>query len=113
MKNRGITLIEVLVYIALFSLIIGGAMVSVWNTTTSMNRNQTDAELEIQGNFLLDKLSYNASTTPTIPGEQISFTYLQASTTAFASVTAHITLSARTESGTVISQDFTRTYYEK
>lgn len=110
--SSGITLIEVIIYIALFSFIIGTATLAAWNASTSANRDQTSAELEIEGNFLLDKMSYG-TTSPIVPGENIVVTYQNASSTAFASMTAYITLTARTDSGATISQDFSRTYYDK
>lgn len=53
---RGFTLIETLIYIALYTLIIGGVVVSVYSIIESSNRNQAKAMLHEEGLFILGKL---------------------------------------------------------
>lgn len=77
--NRGVTLIELVVYIALFSLIIGGAIVAAYQIFESSGRSQTHAMLQEEGNFLLGKLSWSLSgieniSAPALPGGGVACT---------------------------------------
>lgn len=58
MRNDGFTLIEMIVYIGLFSMIIGGAIVSAYNIFESTNRNQTKAMVAEEGIFLIGKINW-------------------------------------------------------
>lgn len=58
MKNRGFTLLEVLIYIALFSVLIGGAIVAGYNLLESGNRNETAVAIQEEGNFLNRKINW-------------------------------------------------------
>ncbi len=64
--QRGVTLIELVVYIALFSLIIGGAIVTAYQIFESSGRSQTHAMLQEEGNFLLAKINWTLSGVQTI-----------------------------------------------
>ena len=61
MKNRGFTLIETLVYLALFSLIIGGLVISAYGLFESSDRNQTKAMLQEESNFVMAKIVWAIS----------------------------------------------------
>ena len=56
--QRGFTLIEVVIYIALFSILIGGVVVSAYTILESNGRSQTERGLVQEGNFLLDKINW-------------------------------------------------------
>jgi Tfp pilus assembly protein PilV len=56
--QSGFTLIETIIYIALFALIISGAVVSVYSIMGSNARNQTKAMVEEEGNFLVGKIDW-------------------------------------------------------
>src|SRR6266404_3191432 len=56
--NHGFTLIETLIYIALFGIIIGGVSVCVYTLISASGHDQTGIMLEQEGDFLLGKLSW-------------------------------------------------------
>ncbi len=56
--RSGFTLIETLVYLALFSIIIGGVLVAAYNLTESSGRTGDKATIETDGSFVLGKLSW-------------------------------------------------------
>ena len=57
-KQSGFTLIEVVIYLALFSMIMSGAIVSVYSIIESSGRNQTKAMVQEEGGFLLGKIDW-------------------------------------------------------
>lgn len=56
--QRGFTLIEVTVYLGLFAILIGGAVITAYNVIESSGRNQTRAILQEEGDFLTAKINY-------------------------------------------------------
>ena len=56
MKQSGFTLIEALVYIALFGLFMTGAIVAAYNLSEGSGRAQARAMLKMEGDFLLRKI---------------------------------------------------------
>lgn len=60
-SSGGFTLIEVLVYLALFALLFGGAVAAAFNVVELSGRNQTKAMLQEEGNFLLAKINWALS----------------------------------------------------
>src|SRR5262245_42467784 len=58
MKQPGFTLIEVLVYLALFTILVGGAVLAAYNVIESNGRNQTLAVLQQESNFLTGKINW-------------------------------------------------------
>jgi type II secretory pathway pseudopilin PulG len=63
---RGFTLLESLLYIALFGLIMNGMLSGLWAFTESADRIQTQAFLETEGNFLMEKMQYDMRQAKTI-----------------------------------------------
>lgn len=59
--SRGFTLIETLVYIALFALIIGGFVAASYMLFETSDRNQTKAMMQQEGNFLIAKVKWSLS----------------------------------------------------
>lgn len=59
--QRGVTLIETMVYIALFSIIIGGSVVAAYQVLESSGRSQTRAMLQEEGDFLIGKINWALS----------------------------------------------------
>lgn len=57
-KNQGITLIETLIYIALFILLIGGAMISAFYIIDSSENNKSDLSSTTEAQFLLRKIDW-------------------------------------------------------
>jgi len=60
-KITGFTLIEVIIYLALFSIIIGGAMAGVYQLIQSSDANAQKIIVEQEGNFLLRKIDWALS----------------------------------------------------
>lgn len=56
--SRGFTLIEALVYLALYSLVMGGFLTALYAITESGERNRSIAILEEEGNFVLAKIEW-------------------------------------------------------
>ena len=59
--HRGFTLIEALVYLVLFAIVIGGAIVSSYGIFDSIGRNETKAMLQEEGDFLVAKINWMLS----------------------------------------------------
>jgi prepilin-type N-terminal cleavage/methylation domain-containing protein len=54
--DRGFTLIETLVYLALFAIIIGGIMSAAYALFESSDRNQTKAMMQEEKDFMIAKI---------------------------------------------------------
>lgn len=73
-QSRGFTLIETLVYLSLFSLIMGGVVVSAFQVFESTGRSQTRSMIQEEGDFLVGKVDWvlsgiqgiNAPATPAV-----------------------------------------------
>jgi prepilin-type N-terminal cleavage/methylation domain-containing protein len=57
-SDKGFTLIEVIIYIAIFGILFGGAVMASYNLFESNERNVTKSMLEDEGEFLLGKISW-------------------------------------------------------
>ena len=67
MKTQsGFTLIETIIYIALFSLIMSGAVVGMYTLFESTAHNNSEAQLEEEGNYLSQKIDWYLSQVKTI-----------------------------------------------
>ena len=60
-SDKGFTLMETLVYLALFSLLFGGAIVSAYNMFEGFSRGQTHIMMQEEGNFLIGKINWAIS----------------------------------------------------
>lgn len=60
-SKSGFALIDIVIYIALFAVLIGSVSVSVYNLFISTNQNQTSTMVLEEGNFLLAKISWTIS----------------------------------------------------
>ena len=63
---RAFSLIETLMYLGLFALLMEGAFVGIFAISESADRNQTEAYLEEEGDFVADKISYEISQSSTV-----------------------------------------------
>jgi Tfp pilus assembly protein PilE len=63
---RGFTLVETLVYIALFGILVGGFVVSAYNLFESNDRNQTKAMLQQEKEFVIGKINWALSSAKTV-----------------------------------------------
>jgi hypothetical protein len=68
---KGFTLIETIIYLALFSIVIGGALAATILLFESAGHDTTGARLQGEGAFILSKIAYNSTQA------SISDTYLQ------------------------------------
>ena len=57
-KNNAFTLIETLVYLALFAILMGGAVAVAYTVFESAGRNQTRETLQQEGDFLIGKIEW-------------------------------------------------------
>lgn len=57
-RQSGFTLVETMIYVALFAIIMAGAIVSIYGIIGSSARNQTKAMAEEEGSFLLGKIDW-------------------------------------------------------
>jgi hypothetical protein len=64
--TSGFALIDIVIYIALFAVLIGGVSISAYNLFISTNQNHTSTLLLEEGNFLLAKISWAISQADTI-----------------------------------------------
>ena len=58
MKNRGFTLLEVVLYLALFSMLMTGALQTVYVVLETTKSNQTDIAILTERTFLNQKFSW-------------------------------------------------------
>lgn len=65
-SSRGFTLIETLIYLALFSIIIGGMLVSTYNLIEGGNRASARVKSQEEASFVLRKLDWLLAGSPTI-----------------------------------------------
>ena len=59
MRNqKGFTLIEVIIYLALFSMLFGGIVLAAYNVIDSSGRSQVKAMIQEEGDFLVSKINW-------------------------------------------------------
>ena len=56
--QRGFTLIETLVYLALFSIVIGGLFISAYAFFESIGRNESQARIQQEQDFMIAKIDW-------------------------------------------------------
>lgn len=56
--NKGFTLIETIIYIALFGLLIGGALVTSYGLIEGTDRSQSKTTIQEEANFVLRKIDW-------------------------------------------------------
>jgi type II secretory pathway pseudopilin PulG len=59
--NKGFTLIETLVYLGLYSIIMTGALVSVYSIFSSSAHNEARSMVQEEGSFLIGKIDWAMS----------------------------------------------------
>jgi len=60
-KAAGFTMIEILIYLALFGIMLGGAVLAAYSLLESSGRNQARAVLQEEGDFLVNKINWALS----------------------------------------------------
>jgi prepilin-type N-terminal cleavage/methylation domain-containing protein len=61
MKNKGFTLLETIIYLALFSVLMSGALVAVYTLLQSGTQNLNATSIQAEGTFINRKLSWALS----------------------------------------------------
>ncbi|MDP3741157.1 MAG: prepilin-type N-terminal cleavage/methylation domain-containing protein [bacterium] len=64
--QKGFTLIETLIYLALFSIIIGGVLVSAYQIIQASTQSQENALVQEEGHFLVAKINWALTGAQTI-----------------------------------------------
>ena len=70
--SRGFTLIDTLVYLALFTMVVGGLIVSAYSFFESSGRNISKSVLQNEQNFLLAKINWTLNNVQTISAPAIN-----------------------------------------
>jgi type II secretory pathway pseudopilin PulG len=70
--SLGFTLIETIIYIALFSILIGGGVTTAYSLIESSDRNQTETLLTDESLFIFSKIRWIISQTDTIQNPPIN-----------------------------------------
>jgi len=75
-KNTGLTLIEIIIYIALFSIVIGGGMIATYQIVESTEAGTNHVILQEEANFLLRKVNWalTGATAVTVSGGRLETT---------------------------------------
>jgi hypothetical protein len=85
---RGFTLVETLVYLALYAIIMTGALTAVYSVYESSARNETIAMVEEEGEYLLGKIDWALADaasidSPATTGSTLDLTLQDGSTVGF------------------------------
>ena len=99
--KRGFTLIETLVYLALYTIIVGGVLASVYSMFESSAHNETVAMLEEEGDYLAAMIDWVLSEavsiqSPIHSGNLLSVTHSDGSTVGISSPGAYIRIQENT-----------------
>jgi prepilin-type N-terminal cleavage/methylation domain-containing protein len=88
----GFTLIEVLLYLALFSIIMGGVLISVLNMVEGVGRTRGLIEIQQEGAFIQSKISWALTGAQIVSDPPIGTPGSTLSLTKFDSTTANLSL---------------------
>lgn len=126
-NNRGFTLIEVLIYIALFSLIVSGFFVAAYAIFSGIGRYDAQSMVQMEGDFLLAKIEQAAGAASLAENNGdlelggmplnnsgmkiVDFKLDGPDENGFSAV--GFTLSFKTASGQAYSQDFSTIYFQR
>lgn len=105
MSMRAFTLIEVLIYFALFSILITGVLASMVELRSGADRIDTSARLTDEGHFILERLQHGE---PIAPSTQM--TDWERSVRDDGSIEISFTLTATTKAGNPLSFPFYATF---
>lgn len=111
--SQGTSLIEVILYIGLFSILITGSIISAVAIIESNNRTQTESMMIEEGNFLLFKIGYELKTggivtIPSIHSENNFLTLTSASSSVLSPITfkvinKNLTIKRGTQSSVILN----------
>ncbi|OGI57592.1 hypothetical protein A3B85_00770 [Candidatus Nomurabacteria bacterium RIFCSPHIGHO2_02_FULL_37_13] len=99
-KNSGFTLIETILYIALFSLLIGTAFVTVYQLIDSSGKLNIKNTTQGEGNFVLRKINWTMIGTSTfsISGSELTINK-------YDGITVKIKLGSGADAGKILMDD--------
>ena len=124
--NRGFTLIEVIVYMALFSILMAGAVMSLYALESSVSEEQDTATVADEADFVEAKLSWLVSEQGSVSGVALDAQNHAITLSSVALTSANVTVSAlsvspvKNAAGATIAYDvafvvsgelFSRRYY--
>ena len=66
MKNKGFTLLETVIYIAILSFLMGGGVSAAFYIIDSSEKNKFDVNVQVEGRFLLRKIDWALTGAATI-----------------------------------------------
>jgi len=75
-KYSGFTLIETVIYIALFALIMTGTIVSIYGILGTSSRNQLKAMVQEEGSFLVGKVDWNLNGAKSVEIKDAGYTLI-------------------------------------
>jgi len=83
--NHGFTLIETLLYLALFAIVIGGGMIAAYNIIEATSSNTNHVILQEEANFLLRKIDWALTGAKTVnpSGTNLTITKYDGTSVAF------------------------------
>ena len=106
-KNRpGFTLIEILIYLGLFTLIIGGSLISLMNII--QNTERTQALTQEEANFILSKINWamDGATNFTVATSTLTISNLGTSLVfSYDGANSDITLKRGSQVATILNND--------
>jgi prepilin-type N-terminal cleavage/methylation domain-containing protein len=110
---RGFTLIEVIIYLALFALLMSGFLVASFSLIESSGKDTTHSMVEAEGEYLLAKINWALANGGTqIDPTALVSSNMQLSNLSFytapgaGSVGVRFTLAMPSLEGSVVSEDF-------
>jgi prepilin-type N-terminal cleavage/methylation domain-containing protein len=109
-KTRGFTLIETVVYLALFGILMSGAVTAAFTIFESADRQQTHTLLQVEGSFIIAKINWAVGGAQSINqpsgfGSLLSVNKITRLNSSGQPVVSVVTFSLPTAPGDVIIQD--------
>ncbi len=114
-QQKGFTLIEVIIYLALFSILMSGFLVASFSLVESAGKDTSRSLLQAEGEYLLAKILYalkeegkkidpTALVSTNMRISDVSFTTI--SDGVDTDIGVHFILSMQSQEGRVLSEDF-------
>jgi Tfp pilus assembly protein PilE len=94
MRSRGFTIIETLVYLALFALLLGGIVSASFLLMESSGRNQTKAMMQEEKDFLVAKINEAMSGAQSVSTPSANASAASLAVTKYGGTTAAISLAS-------------------
>lgn len=108
-NNTGFTLIEALVYLALFGILMSGAIIAAYNLFESGARNSAKIIIQSEGDFLLSKVNWALSGISSINAPLVNTTGSQLLVTAVDPLIGSISIEQAGNNIVIIKSGITET----